>query len=294
MCRAPQSSTNSIAKRTDYFNDLLATVNGYMNLGNVLLAGDFNSRVGDDQIDEDPQIPFLAHLLPEPTPVQDIPQRVSCDQTTNHNGKKLIHLCRSLDLRIGNGRCPGDALGNFTCFANKGTSVVDYIIGDCQILPKIKCLKVLPPEFSSVHAPISVKLDCKSLIKEQLIDNVLPLPTKVVWDPEKVNTYCARLRVPEKTQEIQQLNHELMSDLSQEQTNTLINQFNSILVLEAKACMKLAKLPTKKRPALRPRTRTKSKNFKWYTNECLRLKRRLQNLAKLLQRQPKDPYVRGQ
>ena len=291
---APQSSDNVVAKRTDYFNDLLVTTNRYMDLGNVLLAGDFNSRVGNDIIEDDIELPFLSHMLPDPTPLSNLPQRTSCDQVINQHGKKLTQLCNSLNLKIANGRCPGDILGNFTCFANKGASTVDYFIGDSKILRKISLLKVLPPEFSSVHSPISMKLDCKSVIKET-IDDVIPSPQKVIWDPEKVEIYCARLKRPEKLQELESLNRELLrNDLTQEQTNELIKKFNSILVLEAKACMKSAKIPSKKGVSLRTKSRFKPKGFKWYSKECSNLKRRLQNLAKLLQRCPRDPYIRGQ
>ena len=38
---------------------------------------------------------------------------------------------------------------------------------------------------------------------------------------------------------------------------------------------------------------SKSKDFKWYSAECSKLKRRLQGMAKTLQRRPKDPHVRN-
>jgi exonuclease III len=101
---APQSSDNVIAKRTDYFNDLLVTTNRYMDLGNVLLAGDFNSRVGNDIIEDDIELPFLSHMLPDPIPLSNLPQRTSCDQVINQHGKKLTQLCNSLNLKIANGR----------------------------------------------------------------------------------------------------------------------------------------------------------------------------------------------
>ena len=115
MYIAPENSTNAIAKKTDYFKNLLETANKFMSLGNVLLAGDFNSRVGSEPVDENPQeIPFISHLLPTMEPESELPKRAFCDQVVSQHGKKLLNLCQKLNLKIANGRCPGDSLGNFT------------------------------------------------------------------------------------------------------------------------------------------------------------------------------------
>ena len=141
---SPQSSKNAIVKKTDYFNDLFMTTSKFMGLGNVLLTGDFNSRIGSDTVDEDPDIPFISQLLPVTDPMPELPQRTSCDVVKNPYGRKLLTLCQNLNLKIANGRSPGDMLGNYTCVTQRGASVVDYVIADCQILSRISHLKVLP------------------------------------------------------------------------------------------------------------------------------------------------------
>ena len=107
---APMNSKNAIAKRTDYFNDLTVTANKYMSMGNVLLAGDFNSRVGSEghDDDDDDDLSFISQMLPFPEPTCEIPRGSSCDQVVNQNGRKLIQLCQSMNLKIGNGRCQGN------------------------------------------------------------------------------------------------------------------------------------------------------------------------------------------
>ena len=44
----PQKSSKTIMAKTDYFNDLLTTTNHFMTQGNIILAGDFNARIGRD------------------------------------------------------------------------------------------------------------------------------------------------------------------------------------------------------------------------------------------------------
>ena len=290
---APVNSTNAIAKRTDYFNDLTVTTNKYMNMGNVLLAGDFNSRVGSEDHDDDQDLSFISHMLPVPEPTSEIPRGSSCDQVINPNGRKLIHFCQSMNLKIGNGRCPGNYLGNFTCFANKGASVVDYLISDCQMLSKVKCMKVLPPDFTSVHTPISTTLSCHTTLHDSSNGCASSLPRKIIWDPEKIDEYLAIMTSPETKQKLKLIDQELSRDgQTLTETNSVIAQFSDLVVSGAKSCMRLAKIPQKQRPPSNNQSPRK-KDFKWYSKECEKLKRRLQNNAKLLQRQPKDPYVRG-
>jgi len=44
-------------------------------------------------------------------------------------GRELLHLCCDARLFILNGRTPGDESGEFTCLANGGHNIVDYIVG---------------------------------------------------------------------------------------------------------------------------------------------------------------------
>ena len=288
----PQSTTNNLAKRTDYFADLLFTSDKYKSKGNVLLAGDFNARVGCESMDDDPDIPFLADLLPKPAPKIQVTERTSCDQVVNQNGRKLMHLCKSSDLKIANGRCPGDMLGNFTCFANKGASVVDYIITDCHLLREITSLKLLPPDLMSVHSPITMSLTCNTCIEAHADTKALPLPAKVIWDGDKSDFFSTRLKSPEVSRELQEITLELQNEeLPPQNINLLTKRFTNVLVTEAKSCMKVAKISNGRKP---PEKKTKAKSYKWYDKNCINLKKRLQNLSKLLQKNPKEPYIRGQ
>ena len=91
----------------DIFEDLENDINTFKNNYSVVLVGDFNARTGteiDFLIDEhnnfipsdDPPLPTV------------IPNRKSFDNQVNEHGKCLLQICKSLDLRILNGRCKGD------------------------------------------------------------------------------------------------------------------------------------------------------------------------------------------
>ena len=72
-----------------------------------------------------------------------------------------MQLCQENILVIANGRTPGDMLGNFTCYDNRGASVVDYVICDRQFFKACKGMKVEAPMFSSAHTPIGLTLNCR-------------------------------------------------------------------------------------------------------------------------------------
>ena len=62
--------------------------------------------------------------------------------------------------------------------------------------------------------------------------------------------------------------------------------FNNLLVTAAKSCMEfvLRKKPPKK----------KEKGKRWCNSECTNMKKRLQDLSRLLMKNPNDPFIRGQ
>jgi hypothetical protein len=51
----------------------------------------------------------------------------------NNFGKYLVELCCTYNIHIVNGRCGNDKVGNFTCVANDGLSVVDYHIASTEL-----------------------------------------------------------------------------------------------------------------------------------------------------------------
>ena len=63
-------------------------------------------------------------ISPPPTMITP---RKSFDSHVNELGEQLLEMCKSLDLRILNGRCKGDSLEQITFHGNQGFSSIDYI-----------------------------------------------------------------------------------------------------------------------------------------------------------------------
>ena len=59
------------------------------------------------------------------------------DNKTNKYGRKLINFCIKTSSFIANGRTLGDFQGKLTCYAQHGTSTVDYAIISETMYPYI-------------------------------------------------------------------------------------------------------------------------------------------------------------
>ena len=125
-----------------------------------LLAGDFNARTFNLEILNDDR-----NVHAEPINIIDevfinvnIPERKSKDKASNVYGEKLIDLCNDWNLFILNGRKSGDSKGEITCIANKGKSIVDYMICSGDIYEYVKNMYV-DNRCESDHFPIVMNFD---------------------------------------------------------------------------------------------------------------------------------------
>ena len=106
------------------------------------------------------------------------------DQYLNEHGKILLEMCKSLDIRILNGRCKGDSLGKITFNAIQGISTVDYIIVSEELLDKFQNFVVRQPSPFSDHSQlvgwikISNPPPNPSLVNQQ---ELFSLPRQFKW-----------------------------------------------------------------------------------------------------------------
>ena len=279
---------NSPYYTTEYFDKIIASVSKFTQQGDVIMCGDFNSRIGKGNNCQEVEIPHLEELPLHTPKIPNMMERSACDQVVNQHGKKLIQICDDLNLHVANGRVAEDQLGNFTCYTNKGSSTVDLVIGDSQMIQKIRSLKILPPEYTSVHSPVSFRVNCNLEVAQEKQLSI-PLPPKIIWDPEKIPDLREALTSPQISESLRNITTTLNDPASpRECIDESVRELNRILVTEAKKCMKVVP-STKQKP-----TTKKQRGFKWYSEECTNLKTRLKNLARLIVRNPKDPYTTGQ
>ena len=144
---------------------------------------------------------------------------------------------------------------------------------------------VLPPEFSSVHAPISVTLKCV-MKSEKVKENLLPPPPKFVWDRNQSPALVNLLRQPESQDKLRNIQNCIThtSDMGTELIDLATKDLSELLFSVAGKCLRLCKKPKlKSRPTKKP----------WFSDNCLDYKKRLQNLAKLVSKHPTEPYIVG-
>ena len=99
----------------DIFEDLETKLAQLAGEGSIILLGDMNSRTLclPDHIPDD-----TGHHVPLPpselysTDQSGSEPRVNMDTGYNNYGSKFLELCKRVSLRILNGRCFGDLLGN--------------------------------------------------------------------------------------------------------------------------------------------------------------------------------------
>ena len=96
----------------------------FSQIGSIILAGDFNARVGQmkDYILHDKRVGDLDssdYCSDEPL------KRASLDYTCNTRGRLLLDLCKSTSLSIANGRLGADKnTGAFTYYSKHVCSTI--------------------------------------------------------------------------------------------------------------------------------------------------------------------------
>ena len=104
-------------------------------------------------------------------------QRNSFDNELNSQGKRLLEICKSADLRILNGRVRGDSLGRVTFHVKNwvSTCVVDYAVCDQDLLSHVANFVVKDPLHLSDHSPITTWLNInkKTSYNHTILEEIL-------------------------------------------------------------------------------------------------------------------------
>ena len=226
------------------------------------IIGDMNGRGGECsefcQLDKDVDINYINNITRS---ISETSRR-NCDEQTNKIGEKIIHLCKSYDMQIANGRMRGDFLGNFTHHnKNTGQSVVDLTLISDSLYPYIEDFKVLPqPEFSD---------HCKIVL---IIKNMKPIKTKQ-------NNYKWLDRKPEYKWD-KDSPQKFQTALNSEKIKTIINNCKQRLeagVIESSGellqniLQEAADLSLVKKEAKHISNKLKKSPKKWFDRDCIKL-----------------------
>ena len=113
VCYLPPESSIWGRNSDAFFSHLLSLIFLYSETQCILLAGDFNARIGD-----------LEDFIEE---IDKIPKKTCIDKVKNSHGNALIDYLKDSKMCVLNGRLNKEG-DNFTSVTKKGSSVVDYII----------------------------------------------------------------------------------------------------------------------------------------------------------------------
>ena len=163
----------------------------------LLLVGDFNSRTGnmDDfiLIDNTDSIPELSENSTYQTDDFQVP-RSNSNKEINNYSKHLISICKSYGLHLLTGRFSGDRHGSTTCIANKGFSVVDYMIADSAIFGYVKDFSVMKRDESD-HFPLACMIKTSIASHHELEDEIISdlQPKKFKSDSSTAEEFAERV-----------------------------------------------------------------------------------------------------
>ena len=263
----------------EIFDQLERDIVHFSTLGSVILMGDFNSRTGkySDTVSQEGNS-IITNDQSE-SAFQPA-QRNSFDNLLNSHGKKLLEICKNLDLRIVNGRVNGDTLGRPTFHGKNGTSVIDYIICDQCTFLNVANFVVKQPSYLSDHSAIVAWLNLNTSLpasetqSSTSTNRLISLPRQFCWENDSYLKFRNALR----TEPIQILIREFM-ERNTEDVNVSLDDAVNILTAASKLCLKIKTKRSRKRIRI-----TSSK--KWFDREC-QLKR--YELRKLSNQKHRDP-----
>ena len=293
----PENSSYQIREQLDIYGDLEIKLSGVGQHIDKLCFGDFNARTGID-------LDFLDSEdntdIPIPLDIYEVDcrrhlQRQNLDKTKNKYGEYLLSLCKSVPLRICNGRKLGDIFGSYTCYTSNGQSCVDYCLVSPRLYDNVQTFSVGQVSTMSDHCPIRAVLSVK-IIKEDIEEeyNFIESPKKIPWSTDIAFRLENILQTSEYKMRIGKI-FEFENVQSQEEVDLMTENLTNILV-EGAILADLSqtdKLLTN-RPKKKNNNKKKVCHPKWHDLSCDEAHRKVTTSARLLNLNPNDKCLGAQ
>ena len=185
---SPEPSTVHDVQNTngiDILNGKIFDITSAYPHAKILLAGDLNARVRDfcDLIPEDTLDNIFGENIAYSADNFNIPRKSKDCNFYNNFGLAIIELCCRYSIHILNCRLFKDQHGEFTCFANNGRSVVDFVIAPTKLFPLFTDFGV-SNYLLFVHCPVycTLKLKMKQMQQITSEENNLTYWSKIKWN----------------------------------------------------------------------------------------------------------------
>ena len=293
---SPINSTYTKARDEDLFLEIQNRMLTVAQNEFVIVGGDFNARVGNmqDHIEESEEEKELLNLPDIYTMSQFKKLRCNQDQHKNSFGEKLIDMATSTNLKILNGRTLGDLEGRYTYVGYNGLSTVDYVLGSENLFLRnhIHSFEVEQLTLLSDHRPTCLTLQY-SAHKETEKEGKEPLLTShkrykyFITNYAQFKTILQRKMNKKFTESlIQQLQNVNTHNDSIELDN-IIQKINAQYLSSANTSHLMHKTNCNNKKGTK---RTKQKT--WYTKDSKTLKRKLNQVRKMLERNPNKQELR--
>ena len=279
----PQNSSYTLRNGDNTLEEIFNDVSKYSELGDVILCGDLNARTGmkydfiaDDDLKHFDQIanyqPDLQHV-----------KRGNQDKCISSRGNQLIDFCIASNLRILNGRSPGDCTGKFTCHNALGSSSVDYVIANDILLNDIFYFHVHDHDATlSDHCKLSFSLKAKvpSNKANSRVIGMSNMKNRFHWNSDSSIRYHCAL----SAKSVQDKVSKLCCDLDSLHPDNCAEQLQDIFISAAKQSL---------RPKITQCKKKKRTQKPWYDQDLRKLRQRVQAGSKLLARDPRNPVTRS-
>lgn len=293
----PPNST--YAKRTGIDKQVLSKLEEdvikYGNLGNIMIIGDLNAHINEN--DQDYIVYDSDNILDDFVPANYVADSVHIcrntlvNQNTNSYGKSILELCTDSQLRILNGRTLGDSVGKPTFFNYNGVTINDYCICSSSFLKHIVNFQVndFVPTLSD-HCPITVKLltrFCNNSPDMALNPNyVVEKWTKLteerfISNLAKININNINMDIKSTKEKI--LNGTLNDEEKIQAVDNIVNEFSNDLRKSAFGTK--ISLDRKKKTQ-------KKKNKPWHDIDCKAQLKHVKQLGRVLSKSPWDKNLR--
>ena len=260
-----------------------------------LILGDLNGRTAreDDFISETYDTHSPTHHVRLNALDAPPPRRNMDSHPPDEHGKLIINLCKTFQIRILNGRSPGDRWGNPTRYpinqAEK-PSTIDYGICSHSLFPLVRSFYVLPFTSLSDHCCISVGLSTIFLPDEPSPAKEPSQPSGITYSPSfqlsQVDKYQRNLsQDPTFGKLLLEIRNHDADQTTQDKVDEWASSFNNSIVDNARKSFVMKRVASEKKNLKRPQ-----RPAAWYNDNCIRAKNSLRRATNRLN---KDPYNRS-
>ena len=247
--RASNSTREDMAEGLNCYDIVTEKLASVCNLGNVLILGDMNARIGDkceclieteeDCREREREESMMRTGLPESDRVfceddflrnKMLVTRTNEDTTCNEYGNRLIQMTYAADLAILNGRCldSDKNLGGFTFSNHRGKSAIDYVMCDKFMLDKIVNFSVLEENEISDHCMLVFDICTGHVVRENESQNGRER-VYAKWREDKKYDYVLNIESYEVERELENLGRQLIDNAEVEVLEHGIKKLGDLL-----------------------------------------------------------------